>query len=354
MTIGRKRNKAKGIGMWSHNNRALNDEEYCSKIEDTIRQSLTEHDDPVIAWSWMQCRVRPCSMKYGKQRAKESRDERASLERLYLRQLHEVDQEAINTAIRLQRFYHDEDAAIRFRAKVETAESDEKASHFFFARIKQNELNSNIGNITTDKYPAGTTTKAETMDAIESHYKDAFTDSNPSVSVPSHWWDGLSKLSPDKKDHFDTPFTLNDYTTVLFKDMSLVKSPGSDGLTVAFYCKFWHILAIHYVKSMQKCIERGLLSNSLTESVIRLIAKKGKDQSTLKGYRPISLMNVDAKIYSKAIAKRLKVVCDKVLGPEQLAYLGERHMQDAVPDRPVPGAADEGVPLAHQGKRIGT
>jgi hypothetical protein len=34
-------------------------------------------------------------------------------------------------------------------------------------------------------------------------------------------------------------------------------------------------------------------------------------------------MNVDAKIYSKAIAKRLKVVCDKVLAPEQLAYLGE-------------------------------
>jgi hypothetical protein len=122
-------------------------------------------------------------MKYGKQHAKESRDERDSLERLYSRQLHEADPEAINTVIRLQRFYHDEDAAIRFRAKVETAESDEKASHFFFARIKQNELNSNIGNITTDKYPAGTTTKAETMDAIESHYKDAFTDTNPSVSV---------------------------------------------------------------------------------------------------------------------------------------------------------------------------
>jgi exonuclease III len=50
MTIGRKRDKAKGIGMWRHNDRALNDEEYCSKIEDTIRQSLTEHDDPVIAW----------------------------------------------------------------------------------------------------------------------------------------------------------------------------------------------------------------------------------------------------------------------------------------------------------------
>jgi hypothetical protein len=155
------------------------------------------------------------------------------------------------------------------------------------------------------------------MNAIESHYKDAFPDTNPSVSVPSHWWDGLSKLLQDKKDHLDIPFTLNDYTNVPLKDVTLGKSPGSDGLTVAFYRKFWHILATHYVKSIQKCVDRGLLSNSQNESVIRLIAKKGKDQSTLKGYRPISLMNVDAKIYSKAIAKRLKVVCDKVLGPEQ-------------------------------------
>jgi hypothetical protein len=88
--------------MWRHNDRALNDEEYCSKREDTIRQSLTEHDVPVIAWSWMQCRVRQYIMKYGKQRAKESQDERDSLERLYSRQLHEADLEAINTAIRLQ------------------------------------------------------------------------------------------------------------------------------------------------------------------------------------------------------------------------------------------------------------
>jgi exonuclease III len=37
MTIGRKRNKAKDIGIWRHNDRALNDKEYFSKIEDTIR-----------------------------------------------------------------------------------------------------------------------------------------------------------------------------------------------------------------------------------------------------------------------------------------------------------------------------
>jgi hypothetical protein len=39
-------------------------------------------------------------------------------------------------------------------------------------------------------------------------------------------------------------------------------------------------------------------------------------------------MNVDSKIYSKTLANRLKSVCNKVLGNEQLAYLQGRQMHD--------------------------
>jgi hypothetical protein len=59
-----------------------------------------------------------------------------------------------------------------------------------------------------------------------------------------------------------------------------------------------------------------------------MIAKKGKDPETIKGHRPISLMNCDAKIYSKAIARRLKKVCVSVIGEEQLAYVEGKIIQD--------------------------
>jgi hypothetical protein len=39
-------------------------------------------------------------------------------------------------------------------------------------------------------------------------------------------------------------------------------------------------------------------------------------------------MNCDAKIFSKCLAKRLRLVCKEVLGPEQLAYLNGRSMED--------------------------
>ena len=46
---------------------------------------------------------------------------------------------------------------------------------------------------------------------------------------------------------------------------------------------------------------------SLKQAVVTLIEKKGKDRSFLENWRPISLVNVDAEIMSKAIATRIKM-----------------------------------------------
>ena len=48
------------------------------------------------------------------------------------------------------------------------------------------------------------------------------------------------------------------------------------------------------------------LTISQKQAVITLIEKKGKDRRLIKNWRPISLLNVDVKIGSKAIAKRLE------------------------------------------------
>jgi hypothetical protein len=96
--------------------------------------------------------------------------------------------------------------------------------------------------------------------------------------------------------------------------MSLGKSPGSDGLSVAFFRKILHLLAKPYIAMMKVCTDRGSLSNSQKECVIRLIEKRGKMRDTLKSFRPISLMNVDAKLYSKCITNRLKNCVSKCFG----------------------------------------
>ena len=49
--------------------------------------------------------------------------------------------------------------------------------------------------------------------------------------------------------------------------------------------------------------------------------KKDRDKALLKNWRPISLLNVDLKIISRAFASRLKIVLTSIIISEQTAYI---------------------------------
>ena len=72
------------------------------------------------------------------------------------------------------------------------------------------------------------------------------------------------------------------------------------------------------------------MSNSQKEAIITLIEKKDKDKRDLSNWRPISLVNVDVKIASKAIAKRLENVLPNIIHYNQCAYVKGRTIFDAV------------------------
>ena len=102
------------------------------------------------------------------------------------------------------------------------------------------------------------------------------------------------------------------------------KSPGNDGLTTESYRCFWPIVGRNVTDCLNYSYEHGKLSNSQRQAIIKLIEKKEKDKRYISNWRPISLINRDAKIGSKALAKRMEKVLPTIVHFNRCAYVKDR------------------------------
>jgi hypothetical protein len=109
------------------------------------------------------------------------------------------------------------------------------------------------------------------------------------------------KLSQEGTNHLNRSITQNEIETVM-KSLPKKKSPGLDGFSAEFYQTFQKELITTLLKLFHEIEGEGTLPNSFYEASITLIPKPDKDTSKKENYRPISLMNINAKTLNKIMA----------------------------------------------------
>uniref|UniRef100_A0A670JQD5 Reverse transcriptase domain-containing protein n=1 Tax=Podarcis muralis TaxID=64176 RepID=A0A670JQD5_PODMU len=138
---------------------------------------------------------------------------------------------------------------------------------------------------------------------------------------------GLLKVSQDKRSILNCKITQQEIEGAI-QNMQLGKSPGPDGLTSKYYKTLKDYLTQPLMEVCNQIMEGKRAPETWKEAFITLIPKLESEKTQLKNYRPISLLNVDYKIFADILASRFEKVLNEVIHKDQAGFLPGRHMCD--------------------------
>ena len=99
-----------------------------------------------------------------------------------------------------------------------------------------------------------------------------------------------------------------------------------DGIPYEFYIEFWEMIGDDLTEMIKYCLKKGKLSLSQRRAVITLIPKGKKDKTKIENWRPISLLNCDIKLITKALTKRMEPIMPNLIKKSQTCAIKGRQI----------------------------
>jgi len=106
------------------------------------------------------------------------------------------------------------------------------------------------------------------------------------------------------------------------------KAPGPDGFTGRFYKVCWQIIKVDIMAAISAVWSRKFTNFELLNSAFVTLLPKREDASSIKDYRPTSLVHSFAKLVTKILANRLAGYLNQLVSPNQSAFIKGRFILD--------------------------
>ena len=337
-------NNRKRQTLWRLNVGILNNELRKEEIRNEIKTYVKGNDngevDPIMVWDAMKAVIR------GKLIARMAQMKKAKLEayKTYEEKLRKLEQE-YQVTNREETYKQIKD----LKAKIQGAQLDEiernnryvkqnyyeagtKATKLLARRIRKQQDMSNICRIKDPVTDEVKTAPEEIESIFKKYYEELYT--QPEMPGEEEMREYLEQLDLPSIGRIQnakiTAAITAEEVMGAISSFKNGKAPGSDGFPIELYKTYKEELVPLLVKSFNWTLKKHKMPPSWSEAIITVIHKQGRNKELCGSYRPISMLNVDYKIYTKIIACRLKGITQELVGEEQSGFIVGRQTHDNI------------------------